>query len=149
MKLFSRLRGRCYCAFCKAERRIYIKKHIDMTNVLGAFVLSLAMGYAYWGSPDPRILVLFFSGLMGAEMFIYIRWRSSLVCALCGFDPVIYKKSPELAASKVREYYQEREDRPEFLLSRSPLLEVKRRERQILAKRAPRSASSLAPHKSP
>ncbi|NJM10451.1 MAG: hypothetical protein HC883_06285 [Bdellovibrionaceae bacterium] len=163
MRLISRLRGRCFCAFCKAERKVYVKKHVDLTNVVGAILLSMAVSQAYWGAPDPRSLVLFCLTIVVLEVFVYLRWRASIICNLCGFDPVIYKRSPELAAQRVRAFYQEREETPEFWLSRSPLLERKRQgrvqerkaseykrlEAKMLAKRPVKSASPLAPPKAP
>lgn len=129
MKLFSRLRGRCFCAFCKAKRKIYVKKHIDLTNVLSALLLATAVGQVYWGQPDPRALVIFCVTLLFSEIFVYLRWRSSLVCTLCGFDPILYKRSPQLAAARVRAFYKEREHDPGFWLTRSPLLEQQREKR--------------------
>jgi len=163
MKLISRLRGRCYCAFCKAERKIYVKKHVDLTNVVGAILLAMAVGQAYWGAPDPRALVLFCVTIVALEVFVYLRWRASLICSLCGFDPIIYKRSPEQAAQRVRAFYREREENPQFWLSRSPLLERKRAARvqerkaseykeleaKLLARRPAKTASPLAPPKSP
>lgn len=128
MKLISRLRGRCFCAFCKAERKVYVKKHVDLTNVVGAILLSTIVGQAYWGAPDPRALVLFCMTILLSEVFVYLRWRQSVICSLCGFDPVVYKRSPERAAKLVRDFYRERQENPDFYLTRSPLLERKRRE---------------------
>ena len=130
MPLISRLRGRCYCAFCKTERSVYVKKHIDMTNVLGAMILAVAVAFVYYGEPDPRFVVLFGLFVLLGEAFVYLRWRASMVCKLCGFDPLVYKRSPERAAQGVREFYQEKSAKPEFLLSRSPLIEVHRREKR-------------------
>jgi hypothetical protein len=173
MKLISRLRGRCFCAFCKAERKVYVKKHVDLTNVVAAVVLAMIVGQAYWGGPDPRALMLFCLTIVGSEMLIYLRWRSSVVCHLCGFDPVVYKRSPEDAARMVRAFYAEKQDNPDFWLTRSPLVERKRQVRgqerkaaghkalheQMLARRtraampptiaAPAKTSSLASAKSP
>lgn len=129
MKLISRLRGRCFCAFCKAERKVYVKKHIDLTNVVGAILLAMAVGQAYYGAPDPRALVIFCMTILILEVFVYMRWRASIICTLCGFDPLVYKRSPEQAAQMVRAFYKEKNDNPEFWLSRSPLVERKRKER--------------------
>lgn len=129
MKLISRLRGRCFCAFCKAERKIYLKKHVDLTNVGGAVLLAMTAGQVIWGAPDPRALVLFCIAIVSGEVFVYLRWRASLVCNLCGFDPIIYKRSPEKAAQAVRAFFDERSENPNFWLSRSPLLERQKQKR--------------------
>lgn len=125
--IFSRLRDRRFCAFCKASRTIYLKKHIDVTNVVGALVFALVGGFVSWGQPDLRAVIFFGAGLVLAEVFVYMRWRASIVCTMCGFDPIIYKRSPEKAAATVRSFFNERMDDPEFILSKSPLLELRRK----------------------
>jgi hypothetical protein len=122
MGLISRLKGRCFCAFCKAERKVYLKKHVDLTNVLAASFLAMAITFSQWGQPDPRGAVIFAVFIAIAEVFVYSRWRASMVCKLCGFDPLVYKRSPEQAASKVRQFYDEKQQDPRFQMSRSPLV---------------------------
>lgn len=107
-----------------------MKKHVDLTNVLAAMVLSTTLTYGYWGQPDPRGLVMFCVFLVLAEVFVYSRWRNAISCKLCGFDPVIYKRSPEQASRRVRQFFEERANDPQFMLSRSPLVEVQRRRRE-------------------
>jgi hypothetical protein len=135
-----------------------VKKHVDLTNVVGAVLLAMILGQAYWGEADPRALVVFCLTIFISEIFVYLRWRTSVVCKMCGFDPVVYKRSPETAARLVRSFYQERRESPEFWLTRSPLLERKRQEitkdrkaaeyRALEAKKkAPEKA--LAPAKAP
>jgi hypothetical protein len=156
MRLISRLRDHRYCAFCKASRRVYLKKHIDLTNVVGAIAFSLVFTFAYWAAPDPRGLMIFSSFIGVAEIFVYMRWRMSVTCSLCGFDPVLYKKSHERAAARVREFFQQQVENPEFWLTKSPLLQVQKRIRenerkkldhQILINRTKSVPSSLAPTK--
>jgi hypothetical protein len=127
MKLISRLRDHRYCAFCRSRRRVYLKKHVDSTNVLGAVFLAAAVTYAFYGEPDPRGLLIFCLVILLSEIFVYVRWRSFVICRLCGFDPVLYKKSPALASLKVREFFMEQTRNPSFLLSRSPLVALHRR----------------------
>jgi hypothetical protein len=155
MKVISRLRQRCYCAFCKTARRIYGKKHVDVTNVVMALVFALVTTFAFFGEPDARGLGLFCLFVVGAELFVYLRWRLNIVCNLCGFDPVLYKKSPDMASERVREFFKEQMDNPEFLLSRSPLLQLHKRirdnemktiEYELLLRRT--KSSSLAANKS-
>jgi hypothetical protein len=140
MGLFSRLRGRCFCAYCKAERRVYVKKHVGLTNVLAASAFAMAITYSQWGVPDPRGLVIFCVFIVGAEVFVYSRWRASMICKLCGFDPLIYKRSPEQAAQKVRQFFDERQQDPKFQMSRSPLLEIQRQRSNQERKSKERSA---------
>ena len=133
MRLFSRVRDHRFCAFCKSKRTVYVKKHIDLTNVVLTALLSLGVTSGIWGFLDPRALAMCPVLLMGMEIFIFLRWRISIVCRLCGFDPILYKKSPALAAKKVNEFYKESVQDPRFFLSRSPLLETYRK--QLLQER--------------
>jgi len=130
MKAKSRQRVRCFCAFCRSPRSVYDTKHIGLTNVLGAILLSMGISQVYYGTPDPRGLVVFCLLVVIGETFVYLRWRNGVICKLCGFDPVIYKKSPELAAERVRQFFAEQSVRPEFWLSASPLVEVYRQKRE-------------------
>lgn len=129
MKLFSRLFEHRYCAFCKSPRRVYAKKHIDLTNVLASSALSGVVSVAFYGQLDPRALLFFCLVTALGESFIYFRWRLSLVCRLCGFDPVVYKRSPAAAAARVRAFFEEQIANPKFQLSKSPLLELHRQQR--------------------
>lgn len=126
MGMISRLRGRCFCAYCKAERKVYTKKHVSLTNVLAASFLAMAITFTQWGAPDPRGLMIFCVFILIAETFVYTRWRASMTCNLCGFDPLIYKRSPEQAALRVRRFFEEQQKNPRFQLSRSPLLEIQK-----------------------
>lgn len=154
MWFISRLRDHRFCAFCKAKRRIYTKKHIDMTNVVCAIAVSLATTYAVWGAPDPQGMLFFCVIIIGAEIFVYLRWRLAIVCRMCGFDPVLYKRSPEQAKARVKEFFKEQVENPEFWLTKSPLLVVQKAiranekralEAQIILNRS--KASSLSPTK--
>ncbi len=153
MALFSRLHDRRYCAFCKVLRRVYVKKHVDVTNVVGAILFSTSLAYTVWGEPDPRGLVIFCLFIVGSEFFVYARWRTAIKCKMCGFDPILYKKSQALASLRVREFFNEQVENPEFWLTKSPLLRVQKGirqnekkaiEMQIMARR-----SSLPQSKSP
>lgn len=147
MQLISRLRDQRYCAFCKSPRRVYLKKHISLTNVAGAILLSLGISYAIYGRPDPSLLGIFCFFTVVGEIFVYSRWRASLVCRLCGFDPVVYKRSPEEASKQVRAFFEEQIEKPGFILSKSPLLELRRRmhEQERRKQTANRAAAAKSP----
>ncbi|MGE4133953.1 MAG: hypothetical protein AB7F86_20115 [Bdellovibrionales bacterium] len=128
MRIFSRLHTKSYCAFCRSPRRVYAKKHVDLTNVLGAAMLSAGLAVALFGEFNPRSL-LFFCLVVGlSELFVYLRWRLAIVCKLCGFDPVLYKRSPDAAAKRVRAFFEEQIQNPAFHLSKSPLLAIYRKQ---------------------
>jgi hypothetical protein len=131
MKIISRLRDQRYCAFCRTPRQVYLKKHVDTTNVLASVVFAMAVTYALFGEPDPRGLIIFCLAILASEVFVYIRWRSFVSCKLCGFDPVLYKRSPALASARVREFFMEQAKNPSFLLSKSPLVALHRRQVEL------------------
>src|SRR5665213_1466225 len=78
---FSRLRTTRFCAFCKAKRQVYNKKHVNLTNVVCAAAFTLAFTYAYFAEPDPRGLMVFcvfiisrkFSSTCAGEMELFVR----------------------------------------------------------------------------
>lgn len=124
MRLFPRSKKSCYCAFCKTPRQVYSKKHANFFNILGCLILAACLSLVIWGALDPRLSVFFVLLMMASELFVYLRWRYSVVCHRCGFDPVIYKTSPEKARDLVKKFYAEKIADPRFLLSRSPILEI-------------------------
>lgn len=130
MRLLSPIRGRCYCAYCKSERKVYLKKHVDMTNVVLTMAFAWGLSTLIWHWSDSRFVVLWSIFMVTAEMFIYLRWRISLPCQLCGFDPIVYKRNPTEAARLIGQFFQEKTRDPEFSLTRSPLLEVYREMKQ-------------------
>ncbi|MCB9026839.1 MAG: hypothetical protein H6625_11010 [Bdellovibrionaceae bacterium] len=73
--------------------------------------------FIIWQTFEPVVLVFFVIYLAIAEVFIQIRWRLSVVCPHCSFDPVIYIKNPELACQKVKNRLDLRKDSGDLLLS--------------------------------
>ena len=102
MTLSISLKQKIFCAFCRLERRVYTKKSIDWTNVLLAFVAASLMMFILWQGPDARMIIFFVLFLACAEVFIRIRWRMSLPCQHCGFDPLLYKIDREETVRRVK-----------------------------------------------
>ena len=75
------------------------------------------MMFVFWQTFNARVMVLFVFCLMIAEAFVQIRWRLSIVCPHCGFDPVIYTKDPEKACHKVKKRLDFRKESGDYLLS--------------------------------
>lgn len=144
MRLISRLRDRRFCAFCKSPRRVYLKKHVDLTNVLASGLLTGAVTMAFWNDLDPRGLAIFGMLMLFSELLVYLRWRLAIVCRKCGFDPVLYKRSPEAAAARVREFFNTQMENPAFQLSSSPLLELYKKQRAIEKKKLKLGVTSRA-----
>lgn len=48
-----------------------------------------------------------------------MRWRLSILCQACGFDPALYLKDSSLAAAQVKRHLEMRSKDPRFLLAPS------------------------------
>ena len=113
---------KCFCAFCRSERVVYRKRHVSAFDVALSALVSLLVSFIVWQDFDPRLVIFFVGAIITAEIFIVVRWRFSIACQHCGFDPVLYKKRPELAAERVRAYYGERMEDPMSIFSPPPKL---------------------------
>lgn len=113
----------CYCAFCKSKRRVYTKKHITVLDVLYCFVLGFSFGLVVWQEINAKFIPIAITFMGLAEVITQIRRRLSLVCRKCGFDPLLYLKSPKLAAERVRTVFESRLKNPNILDKRLPVLE--------------------------
>lgn len=108
----------CYCAFCKSPRRIFKRKNINIVNILASALGAAIIMFLIWQEFDPRSLFIFVILLAISETFIQLRWRITMVCRHCGFDPVLYVKNTALAAEKVKKHLEKRKADPATLLSR-------------------------------
>ncbi len=90
--------------------------------MLSSFMLASGISVVAFGRLDPKALVFFCLFVMMSEFFVFVRWRRSVVCHMCGFDPIIYKSSPARASLRVQQFFKEKQQDPQFMLSRSPLL---------------------------
>lgn len=91
-----------YCAFCRLERGVCRKRHVNWTNVvLCAFSTAVVM-FLIWNRIEPKAVILFAISLMFAEVFVHLRWRLTLTCPHCHFDPALYKRNPALASLHVK-----------------------------------------------
>ena len=111
LNFFSTSR-RCFCAFCRTPRTVYRKKHVSFFDVVLAGGASALLSFIIWQEFDPRALMFFTFGLGVAEIFVVVRFRVSIPCSHCGFDPVLYKKYPERAAARVKEIIDLRREDP-------------------------------------
>ena len=124
--LMIQQRKSCYCAFCKTQRKVYSSKHLNMFGIVGLVLLSYVLSYVIWDSPDSRGLITLGLMLFTAELFCQLRWRQSMICKNCGFDPVIYVRDPSLAGEKIKEFIHLRSESPQFLLKPALNLPVRR-----------------------
>lgn len=115
---FLRTTKKCYCAFCRSPRAVYAKKHVSAIDAGLALAAALLLSLVLWQDFDPRAIVFFAVGLGLSEFFIIFRWRLSIACTHCGFDPVLYKKSREKAAVRVKAHLAKRREDPLSAFSR-------------------------------
>jgi len=87
-------------------------------NVAASFLAASVLMFAIWRDYDPRAFVIFVICLAVSETFVQIRWRLSVVCRTCGFDPILYVKNPEEASKKVRAQLDRRKQDPQYLLTK-------------------------------
>ncbi len=111
---------------------VYVKKHVGLPDILLSGLTAVLLSYIFFQDFDPRALIFFALCLALAELFIMFRWRLSLICQKCGFDPHLYKRSPEKAAQRVREYMERRKEDPLSLFSPPPKLPVKKKKKSPL-----------------
>lgn len=113
----KKISEKIYCAFCKIPRKAYTKKHMTLTNVLLSLALSVLIMFSLWQQFNAKVFILFTLCLAVAEAFIQMRWRLSVSCPYCGFDPVLYKRDQKLAASRVQMTLEERKSSVSLMLS--------------------------------
>lgn len=84
--------------------------------------MAIITSFILFQDLDLRCLV--FLGLYAAlgEIFVHLRWRLSVLCMECGFDPLVYLRNPELAAKKVKATLAQRDRHPENWLK--PALKI-------------------------
>jgi hypothetical protein len=105
-------RKSCYCAFCKTIRKVYTHKHLSAIEVLSLVLLSIVVNYSLYHSMDPRGLFIVGTILIVAELFTQMKWRTAMICRNCGFDPIVYLRSPEQAGLKIKAFLERRSESP-------------------------------------
>lgn len=120
MGLFPSDSEKIYCAFCKIDRRTYKKKGISLQNVLLSFVLSGLVMFIFWQGFNPKVFILFSVFLFLSEFFVQMRWRFSVVCPFCKFDPVLYLRNKRRASKQVQRRLQEIKNKEDLFLSKNP-----------------------------
>lgn len=113
-----RTKHNCYCAFCRTPRLMRRRRHIGAVNVIAGALVSACAMLLIWQTFDPRVFVFFafFAGV--SEIVMQVRWRLSIVCKTCGFDPIAYLRDPAAAAEKVKLRLDLRRQDPAAMLGR-------------------------------
>lgn len=115
-----------YCGFCGCQRNVYTKVHVGWTDVLSSALLAFLMTLVIWQKLDPRGFLFFACTLGLTEFAIQLRWRLSVSCQYCGFDPLLYKRSRPKAAEKVKEHLDRRRADPNYVLSTQPFINLRK-----------------------
>lgn len=116
------MRKQVYCGFCRLSHKVYTHKHVPWLGIIGFAGLSGIVSFLVWRDFHWASLLVFGLGAICAEFLMQYRWRQSIKCKGCGFDPMIYKRSPEQAAQQVKAYLEKRKIDPSFLLKPRPHL---------------------------
>ena len=119
-----------FCAFCRSPKVFFKRKRLGVLNILAAVAISLAINYIFSHQVEPVVFVIFIATLFVNELILQVRWRMSLICHECGFDPVIYKRNPELACQMVKTRIEKRKEDP-IKSTFFPLLLPKRKESKL------------------
>lgn len=136
-------RKMCYCAFCKNERYVYTKKSVGPLAVVGALLGSLLLMTLVFQEFDPKFLIFFVILLAIAEIFVQLRWRMTIVCRHCGFDPVLYLKDTAKAVEKVRIKLATRRLDPEAVFARPLQLPTISKQKAELLEQAQKIQGSI------
>jgi hypothetical protein len=114
------VKERFFCTFCELPQKVYKRKHIHLFELLGLAVAGAITSYLIWQEFHWASLFLFISLVTITELTYQVRWRHSVKCKGCGFDPISYKKDPEQAALDVKNYLEMRKQDPSYLLRPQP-----------------------------
>ena len=142
MSVIFSSRKSCYCAFCKSPRKVYTKRNIGLFEIAGSALGAVAFMFAIFQEFDPRVLLIFVAFLALAETFVQLRWRLTIACKYCGFDPVLYLKDTNKAVAKVKLRLDQRKNDPATLLAKPLDLPKLSKERAELLEKA-QTAGSL------
>lgn len=83
-------------------------------------MVSIIFTYLLWGDFHYIGLLLFTLLTITAELTHRMRWRSSVNCRGCGFDPILYKANPSQVAANVKEKLAQRKSDPLYMLKSQP-----------------------------
>lgn len=123
-----------YCAFCKSTHWHYKHRSLGVFHIVMSLIVSAIVSFYIFGNLDPRLTLFFVVGLCISEVFMQIRWRMSLVCKQCGFDPIIYKRDTVLAAKMVKKHLQQRQNSAAILLNPLQLPTLSSERAEVLQK---------------
>lgn len=112
---------------------MYRKRRAGMVDYVSSLAVSLLLMLLVFGSFDGRVVLFFVLMVAATDFFVQLRWRLSVPCPHCGFDPVLYVKDQSKASEKVKLHLQRRRADPTSILARPlhlPVRRIKAEERQ-------------------
>ena len=116
-----------YCAFCKNDRKIYRQKSLGLWGWFTLAFLGISLAGLIFEELNWSLALGIGAVIAVVEVAVHFRWRLALICRECGFDPLVYRRSPHRAATLVKQHLEFRKNSSRFLLSRP--LQVSRREK--------------------
>lgn len=132
------------CAFCRNPRRVYRKRRAKAFDYAAMALISVVLMYVVFGGLDPRALIFYAVAMVTVESCIQFRWRLSVTCSHCGFDPVMYVKDQEKAAAKVKAHLERRRDNVDYLLAPPVRLPTRRQSEKQGPRRSPHRGQNLS-----
>lgn len=111
---------KAFCSFCTLPLKIYGKQHVVLKELAVFSFVSVVFTFLVWGEFHFAGLLVFAVLTTTAELIHRMRWRASVKCKACGFDPVIYKNNPEQAAALVKTQLAARKVDPLYMLKPQP-----------------------------
>lgn len=93
---------------------------MHLFEVMALAVAGAITSYLIWQDFHWASVFLFAAFVLVTELAYQMRWRQSIKCKGCGFDPITYKKDPEQASRDVKAYLEMRKQDPLYLLKPQP-----------------------------
>lgn len=137
----TKVQSQCYCAFCKNERKVSLKRHISFMEVFTALVLSTLFSFIFWQALRPEAIAFFVVCLILMELGTHFKFRLGIICPYCGFDPILYRTNPQAACQKVSGFMEQRRKDPMFYLSNKGYDKLARRKLELEEKKEALTAS--------
>ena len=110
-----------------------MKRDISVFDFIICGLASLAAMALVWQDFNIKVFYFFTFALIASEILVRLRWRMKMICHICGFDPILYKKDPQRTALKVKSFLEARQTDPKMLLKPYPnLTPLKRRAKDPL-----------------
>lgn len=97
-----------FCAFCKSPRKFYAQKRLGIKGLFSSLLIGIALSYILEQAMSPSALFIMIVIAIMLDLLTQVRWRYSVICKECGFDPVLYKKDSQRACERVKNRLEER-----------------------------------------